>query len=96
MDELLVISNDFRDICNRCIKKWGWRAQKIKLIEEMGELIQALAKHDNDLGSWHDVIEEAVDVELMLNQLKGFQVSPLWFDLRDQKLQYLRQRLEEP
>ena len=55
-------------ICNKAINSYGNASQKIKAIEEMGELIQAISKSllDNE----NDVEEEIADVEIMLTQLK--------------------------
>ena len=55
-------------ICNKAINTYGNASQKIKAIEEMGELIQAISKSllDNE----NNVEEEIADVEIMLTQLK--------------------------
>ena len=55
-------------ICNKAINSYGNASQKIKAIEEMGELIQAISKSllDNE----NNVEEEIADVEIMLTQLK--------------------------
>lgn len=55
-------------ICNMAIHKYGERHQCIKAIEELGELIQALAMYLN--GEDHNVEEEIADTEIMLHQLK--------------------------
>ena len=55
-------------ICNKAINSYGNASQKIKAIQEMGELIQAISKSllDNE----NNVEEEIADVEIMLTQLK--------------------------
>ena len=55
-------------ICNKAINTYGNASQKVKAIEEMGELIQAISKSllDNE----NNVEEEIADVEIMLTQLK--------------------------
>ena len=55
-------------ICNKAINSYGNASQKIKAIEEMGELIQAISK--SLLDGENNVEEEIADVEIMLTQLK--------------------------
>lgn len=55
-------------ICNKAINSYGNASQKIKAIEEMGELIQAISK--SLLDNKNNVEEEIADVEIMLTQLK--------------------------
>ena len=55
-------------ICNKAINSYGNASQKIKAIEEMGELIQAISK--SLLDGKNNVEEEIADVEIMLTQLK--------------------------
>lgn len=45
---------------------YGLKAQKMKLIEELAELIQALSKDDINA-----IKEEVADVEVMLMQIKS-------------------------
>lgn len=45
---------------------YGLKAQKMKMIEELSELIQALAKDDINA-----IKEEVADVEVMLMQIKS-------------------------
>ena len=52
----------------KLIAKYGELHQKIKTIEELSELIQALVKDISN--QENNVIEEMADVELMLDQLK--------------------------
>ena len=55
-------------ICNKAINTYGNASQKVKAIEEMGELIQAISK--SLLDNKNNVEEEIADVEIMLTQLK--------------------------
>ena len=78
-------------ICNKAINSYGNASQKIKAIEEMGELIQAISKSllDNE----NNVEEEIADVEIMLTQLKiMYNLSDIenW---RNYKLNRLKERL---
>lgn len=48
---------------------YGDRRQRIKAMEELAELIQALAKYSIGQPK-DDIVEEIADVEIMLEQLK--------------------------
>ena len=55
-------------VCKKAIDTFGVANQQLKAVEEMGELIQAIAKAL--IGKEHNVEEEIADVEIMLTQLK--------------------------
>lgn len=48
------------------VEKYGSGAQQMKTIEELGELIRALARADDP----DNIAEEMADVEIMLAQLR--------------------------
>lgn len=48
---------------------YGLKAQKMKMIEELSELIQALAK--DDINAIKEEVAEVADVEVMLMQIKS-------------------------
>ena len=78
-------------ICNKAINSYGNASQKIKAIEEMGELIQAISKSLVD--NKNNVEEEIADVEIMLTQLKiMYNLSDIenW---RNYKLNRLKERV---
>ena len=52
------------------IEQWGPIAQKIKAIEEMAELIQALCKDFFGKLDLLNAVEETADVEIMMEQLR--------------------------
>ena len=54
---------------------YGGKHQRIKTIEELAELIQALAKYSPNQ-PLIDIIEEIADVEIMLEQLKFLLMIP--------------------
>jgi hypothetical protein len=95
-------------VYNEAIKRWGERAQTIKLVEECGELIQAASKWlnaRNDLNRQAmavNCIEEIADVEIMIRQFKKIlqpnfttKVDDLVFDREQEKLLKLRERLDQ-
>ena len=78
-------------ICNKAINSYGNASQKVKAIEEMGELIQAISKSLVD--NKNNVEEEIADVEIMLTQLKiMYNLSDIenW---RNYKLNRLKERV---
>ena len=78
-------------ICNKAINTYGNASQKVKAIEEMGELIQAISK--SLLDNKNNVEEEIADVEIMLTQLKiMYNLSDIenW---RNYKLNRLKERV---
>ncbi len=79
------------DICHKAIDSWGATNQKIKCIEEMGELIQALSK--SLLDNKNNVEEEIADVEIMLTQLKIIYSLNDVINWRNYKLKRLRERI---
>ena len=60
------------ELYEKAIKKWGVDAQINMAIEEMAELIQALVKQGRAVNGCTkgEVMEEIIDVEIMLEQLK--------------------------
>lgn len=59
---------NWRLLC-RVIDKFGAEHQKNKAIEEMGELITAIAREQDCRVTTRDVITEIADVQIMLHQL---------------------------
>ena len=53
-------------ILRAAVEKYGSGAQQMKAIEELGELIRALARADDP----DNIAEEMADVEIMLAQLR--------------------------
>lgn len=69
-------------IIEQTLDKYGLKNQKLKLIEEMSELIQAILKDGN-------VAEELADVQIMLDQLKI--AYPDWITWEQIKLNKLKE-----
>ena len=85
----------------KAIEKWGTHSQILMAIEEMSELITVLAKHNRNVNSSTitDIIEELVDVEVMLEQLKiifldNEQRKRQFEIMKKYKIEYLK-RLQE-
>lgn len=83
----------------RAIQKYGVRLQLDMVIEECAELIQGIQKFKRfeartgvkSPGVF--IIEEAVDVALMLDQVKLMFPGPLWDHNRARKLARLKRKL---
>lgn len=58
------------EACKKILEHYGLQHQKIKLIEEMGELIQAIAKSPENMIT-DDTVAEIADVQIVLEQLCG-------------------------
>lgn len=58
----------------RRIEKFGEARQLNKLQEECGELVTAISKFRENptRGNYNNVIEESVDVDIVLSQLKNY------------------------
>jgi GH35 family endo-1,4-beta-xylanase len=57
-------------IYQSAVTLWGQMFQRLMVIEECAELISALCKEFRGRIDDNDVVEEAVDVQLMVNQLR--------------------------
>ena len=58
-------------IYERAVKTWGKEPQMLQVIEEMSELTKEILKNVNrKKNNIDELIEEAADVEIMLEQLK--------------------------
>ena len=83
--------------CRKIIDHYGIRAQKIKLMEELAELIQATAKSPDGLIT-DNMVEEMVDVCIMIAQfVEKFtpDQEKLTEDMKAYKLRRQLMRMEE-
>ncbi len=87
-----------RHIYRKALRKWGFPSQADKLTEECAELIQAVNKYRRGKGSSEKLIEECVDVELMIAEVKEYFSGPgateYWGKIRNEKLARLAALLE--
>jgi hypothetical protein len=72
------------NIHERLLAKFGEENQKLKAIEEMAELIQAIIKGTN-------VAEELADVQIMIDQLKI--IYPQWKEWELIKIKHIEQNI---
>jgi hypothetical protein len=72
------------NIHERLLAKFGEENQKLKTIEEMAELIQAIIKGTN-------VSEELADTQIMLDQMKI--IYPQWKEWELIKIKHIEQNI---
>lgn len=87
-------------IYQKAIDKFGKGAQLDMVVEECAELIHAIQKIKRNI-YWRDniiknVVEELVDVEIMLEQLKYMLPKNLYEEARIFKLKRLEDLINEP
>lgn len=82
-----------RDLYNSVINAFGIDAQKWMLIEECGELLNAIAKLKRGRSSKDDVITELADVHIMVEQMAFFFGWNEFVDEKERKLKRLQERL---
>ena len=87
---------DSKKLMVDAIAKWGVESQLDMVIEECAELIDAIQKFRRGRDTEDEVLEEAVDVGLCLDQLKLIlhKEPSDWERVRYDKLVRLQMRLE--
>jgi hypothetical protein len=88
---------DIETACRKIIDHYGIQAQKIKLMEELAELIQATAKSPDGLIT-DNMVEEMVDVNIMVEQFRLVLTpdqSKLFDDMTSYKLRRQLMRMED-
>jgi len=89
------------ELYRKAYRTWGIGAQMDMVIEEAAELIQAIRKSDRNgiLREQENLVEEMVDVEIMIEQMKVIlndllhSYPPLYKNKREHKLERLADRL---
>jgi NTP pyrophosphatase (non-canonical NTP hydrolase) len=61
---------ELHELCMRAVRAWGIQNQSDMVIEESGELSDAILKFRRGRASKEKVIEEIADVQIMLEQAK--------------------------
>ena len=87
------------NLYRRAIKLWGEEAQINMVADECAQLIKAIMKmkRTGDVKKQlHNFIEEVVDVEIMIEQMKILlEDSEIYFDTRERKIYGLKFKLDE-
>lgn len=88
------MSNDEkRIIFNDAINKWGIANQMFMVMEEVGELLNVLAKAKRNRASKDEIITELADVSIMVEQLAFFYGEKDFLTEKERKLQRLKEML---
>lgn len=83
------------DIYNRALNTYGYNAQRLMLIEEIGELLNAIAKLPRERATIDDVIEELADVAIMIDQMAFYWGWSVFHTKKEMKLERLQERLKK-
>lgn len=85
-----------KDIMLKAIQKWGNHAQLLMLLEEMSELQKEILKNINrGRDNLNELIDEAADVEIMMEQFKTiYNIHQAIEERIPQKIKKVKARLE--
>lgn len=83
------------DIYNRALNTYGYNAQRLMLIEEIGELLNAIAKLPRARATIDDVIEELADAAIMIEQMAFYWGWSVFHAKKEMKLERLQERLNK-
>lgn len=76
-----------KKLMEEAVFQWGEETQLNMVIEECAELIDAIQKRRRGRVTWEKLVEEGVDVELCIEQLKLILDEPVeWQKVRQEKL----------
>ena len=83
------------NIYERALRVWGINAQLGMVIEECAELIKVINKHWRGKATKEELIEECVDVDLMIAQMKEYFKDDIntWDKIKMQKIEHLEELL---
>lgn len=80
---------------NKALNQYGIKAQEWVLIEECGELLNALAKLKRGRSTKEDIITELADVHIMVEQMAHFYGWEEFLAEKKYKLTRLKERLNK-
>lgn len=84
-----------REIYVLALELWGIQAQKFMVIEEVGEMLNALAKANRGRSTNEEIITELADVSIMVEQMAQLFGWNEYHRERARKLNRLRERLNK-
>ena len=93
-DSLYPISLRRRGIYQRALSTWGYDKQLLMVMEECGELLNALAKESRGRCRVSDIITELADVSIMVEQMAQFFGWDEFEKERERKLKRVEERLD--
>ncbi len=97
-----MTESEENSLYEKSLKKWGFDFQLDMVVEECAELIKAVQKSKRKSNSetfqerMESIVEEAVDVDLMIEQLKlMIPVRDFWERMKARKIRRLKAMLNE-
>lgn len=90
-----MIEKDKLEIYDKAICSYGINAQKWMLVEECGELLNALAKNIHGRGSFEELNTELADVSIMVEQIAYFYGYDKFLKEKEFKLNRLKERIDK-
>lgn len=82
------------EIYRKALSTYGIDKQKWMLVEECGELLNAIAKHIRGRGSIEELNTELADVSIMVEQIALFYSWENFLKERARKIERLKNRLD--
>ena len=82
-----------KDLYKRAIDTWGEEAQKFMVMEETGEMLNALAKTRRNRSTAQEVITELVDVWILMEQMAIIYGYDEFVEEKERKLKKLLDKL---
>lgn len=81
------------ELYRKAIETWGIEAQVFMVMEETGEMLNALAKANRGRSTKEDIITELADVSIMMEQMAYYFGYPEFEEEKKKKLERLERRL---
>lgn len=85
--------NERLELYKRALSDWGIRPQVMMVMEETGEMLNAIGKYDRGRLDKEDVITELADVWIMTEQMATFFGWEKFKEEKERKLERLKERL---
>lgn len=83
------------ELYKRALTDWGIRPQTMMVMEETGEMLEAIGKFDRGRANESEVITELVDVWIVMEQMAVFFGWDEFKAEKERKLERLRDRLNK-
>ena len=83
------------ELYKRALTDWGIRPQTMMVMEETGEMLEAIGKFDRGRANESEVITELVDVWILMEQMGVFFGWDEFKAEKERKLERLRDRLNK-
>lgn len=81
------------ELYKKALETWGIESQMFMVMEETGEMLNALAKANRGRSTKEEIITELADVSIMVEQMALYFGYSEFIDERNKKLERLEKRL---